>query len=328
MLSREKLIEAVYNLFDDPSHKDELILQLFQYQIKNNPILLSFVDSINATKCPTSLDELTYLPISFFKTHQVMTNEWEPVQVFTSSGTTGNQTSKHKIREHAIYQKVSKSIFEKKYGPLKNKIVIGLLPSYLERSDSSLVYMVNYFMEQTNEPGAFYLNNFEELNVRLKELENREIEIILFGVSFALLDFAKNFKTENTNLKIIETGGMKGRAKELIRSELHAEIQRGFPNAEIHSEYGMTELLSQAYANGNLFEQAHSMYITCREISDPFTEVKKGKTGIINIVDLANVDSVAFIATEDLGRVHKNGSFEVLGRADNSLARGCNLLYV
>ena len=328
MFSREKLIEAVYNLFDDPSHKDELILQLFQYQIQNNPILSLFVDSINATRCPTSLSELTYLPISFFKTHDVRTGFWDPVQVFASSGTTGDQTSKHKVRDTALYQNISKSIFEDKYGSLENKIVIGLLPSYLERSDSSLVYMVNYFMEASNAPKAFYLNNFEELHLRLKELEHEEKEIILFGVSFALLDFANNYKIPNTNLKIIETGGMKGRAKEMIRTELHAEIQKGFPYAEIHSEYGMTELLSQAYANGNLFDQCQSMHVTCREIGDPFTEVKKGKTGIINIVDLANLDSMAFIATDDLGRVHENGSFEVLGRADNSLARGCNLLYV
>ena len=328
MLSRAKLIEAVYNLFDEPSSKDELILQLFQYQIKNNPTLLSFVDSINATKCPRSLDELSYLPISFFKSHQIKTGDWKEELSFASSGTTNQNTSSHLVRDTALYQRVSKSIFEKKYGSLKNKIVLGLLPSYLERQDSSLVFMVNYFMQQADRPGAFYLNNFEELNSKLLKLIDSNQEIILFGVSFALLDFAKNYQCLNSNLTIIETGGMKGRAKEMIRQELHEEIRKGFPKAKIHSEYGMTELLSQAYANGIRFSPSESMHVTCREIGDPFTEVKRGKTGVLHIIDLANIDSLAFIATEDLGRIHEDGSFEVLGRADNSLARGCNLLYV
>ena len=328
MLSREKLIQSIYGLFEDSSRKDELILELFQYQITNNPTFMAFVESINANKCPETLDQLSYLPISFFKTHQLKTKLWEPSLTFSSSGTTGKNTSKHFVKEPAIYRQISKNIFENKYGALKDKVILGLLPSYLERQDSSLVYMVNYFMEESAEECSFYLDDFLALKARLDGLQNSGKEIILFGVSFALLDFAKEYRIENSNLIIIETGGMKGRAKEMIRSALHAEIKLGFPNAEIHSEYGMTELLSQAYAKGNKFDQAPTMHIGCREIGDPFTEVKKGKTGILNIVDLANVDSLAFIATEDLGRCHEDETFEVLGRADNSIARGCNLLYV
>ncbi len=328
MLSREKLIQSIYGLFNDSSHKDELILELFQYQIKNNPIFLAFVESINATKCPTTLDQLSYLPISFFKTHQLKSKIWDDKLTFSSSGTTGTNTSKHFVKDPSIYHRVSKEIFENSYGALKDKVILGLLPSYLERQDSSLVYMVNYFMEQSAEECSFYLDNFQVLKERLDQLQDTGKDIVLFGVSFALLDFAKKYKIQNTNLIIIETGGMKGRAKEMIRSSLHSEIKLGFPNASIHSEYGMTELLSQAYANGEKFETPPTMQMSCREIGDPFTEVRKGKTGILHIVDLANIDSLAFIATEDLGRCYEDQSFEVLGRADNSIARGCNLLYV
>ena len=328
MLSREKLIQAVYQLFDDPSHKDELILELFQYQIKNNPLLMAFVESINATKSPSRLNELTFLPISFFKTHDVKCGTWSAEKTFESSGTTGNNTSKHHIKDLSVYHNISKAIFENKYGSLKNKTILALLPSYLERNNSSLVHMVNLFQESSDEDGGFYLNDFESLHDKLLELKKNSKEVILFGVSFALLDFALSYKVEMPSLTIIETGGMKGRRKEMVRTELHLEIKKAFPQSEIHSEYGMTELLSQAYSNGNQFAMNPSFHVSCREIGDPFTEVKKGKTGILNIVDLANIDSICFIATEDLGRVYNDQSFEVLGRADNSMARGCNLLYV
>lgn len=328
MFSREKLIQSVYALFDNPSHKDELILELFQYQIDNNPLFRSFVASINRSMSPSNINEVSYLPISFFKSHSIRSGEWNEELIFSSSGTTGTNTSKHYVRDASIYHKVCKGIFQKAYGSLDDKIVLALLPSYLEREDSSLVHMVHYFMEESLEQNNFYLNNFEDLANKLNALKDEKVDVILFGVSFALLDFARKFEINNSNLTIIETGGMKGRAKELVRSELHAEIKKGFPLSEIHSEYGMTELLSQAYANGNEFRQNPSMHISCREIGDPFTEVKRGKTGILNIIDLANIDSISFIATEDLGRINADGSFEVLGRVDNSLARGCNLLYV
>ncbi len=327
MLNREKLIEAVYHLFDDPSHKDDLILELFQYQITNNSLFRRYVETINGNIAPTRLNELTYLPISFFKTQSIKTGNWKPNLSFSSSGTTDSQTSKHYIREITMYEKVSKLIFESHFGSLKDKVILALLPSYLERTDSSLVYMVNYFMEQSLESNNFFLYDHDELHDKLISFKDSEKEIFLFGVSYALLDFAARFKIEMPNLIVVETGGMKGRRKEMVRQELHASIKYGFPNSIIQSEYGMTELLSQSYLKDNNFKAGLTKHITIREISDPFTEVKIGKTGIVNIVDLANIDSLAFIETQDLGRLHKKDQFEILGRVDNSMARGCNLMY-
>ena len=327
MFLRSKLKSGIQGLFDNPSHKDELIFELFQYQLANNELFKAFVDSINGNKSPRSLSELSFLPISFFKTHKLKTGVWHPQTSFSSSGTTGSTTSSHYIKDLSWYNDISQKIFEYHYGGLQNVRVLGLLPSYLERNNSSLVYMVDHFMSITGKEKGFYLNDFQALASELIQLKNTGEKVFLFGVSFALLDFAQQFKIDMPNLTIIETGGMKGRAKELVRSELHKEIRSGFPSSEIHSEYGMTELLSQAYANGNLFKTNPSMHVSCREISDPFAEAKKGKTGIINIVDLANIDTISFIETEDLGRCHEHG-FEVLGRVDNSMARGCNLLYV
>jgi len=327
MFLKNKLKSAIHGLFDDPSHKDEVIFELFQHQLANNKLFAAFVDSINGNKSPESLSDLSFLPISFFKTHNIQTGEWTEETSFSSSGTTGTKTSIHKVKDLAWYQHISQRIFEQQYGSLQHARVFGLLPSYLERNNSSLVYMVDHFMHLTGKEKAFYLNDFEALAAELNSLKDTGERVYLFGVSFALLDFAQQFEIDIPALTIIETGGMKGRAKELVRSELHAEIKKGFPSSEIHSEYGMTELLSQAYANGNLFKNNPSMHVLCREIGDPFAEAKEGKTGVINIIDLANVDTISFIATEDLGRCHSNG-FEVLGRVDNSMARGCNLLYV
>ena len=327
MFSRSKLKSGIQALFDNPSHKDELIFDLFQYQLANNQLFAAFVDSINGNKSPQSLSELSFLPISFFKTHEIKSGVWEAETSFSSSGTTGTKTSKHYIQDLSWYQQISQSIFEHHYGPLNDATVLGLLPSYLERNNSSLVYMVDHFMSLTGKEKGFYLNDFQVLADELKRLKKFGGKVFLFGVSFALLDFVQQFKFDMPELTIIETGGMKGRAKEMVRNELHAEIKMGFPNSNIHSEYGMTELLSQAYANGNLFKVNPSMHIICRELGDPFAEAKEGKTGILNIVDLANIDTISFIETEDLGRAH-GSKFEVLGRVDNSMARGCNLLYI
>lgn len=327
MFSEHTLKSAVEGLFDNPLHKDELIFDLFQYQLANNPLFAAFVDSINGNKSPKSLSELSFLPISFFKTHAIQSGIWKPQTSFASSGTTGSKTSKHLVKDLSWYQSISRKIFESHYGSLSKATILGLLPSYLERNNSSLVYMVDHFMDLTGKGKGFYLNDFNSLSEQLYRLRKSEEKVFLFGVSFALLDFAHEHEIDMSNLCIIETGGMKGRAKEMVRSELHAAIKKGFPSSEIHSEYGMTELLSQAYANGNMFDVNPSMHVICRELGDPFAEAKKGKTGILNIVDLANVDTISFIATEDLGRQHGD-TFEVLGRVDNSMARGCNLLYV
>jgi len=282
MFLKNKLKSAIHGLFNDPTHKDELIFDLFQYQLANNQ---------------------------------------------SSSGTTGSQTSSHKVKDLSWYQSISQKIFEQQYGALSEATVLGLLPSYLERNNSSLVYMVDHFMKLTGKEKGFYLNDFSALADQLNALKSTGEKVFLFGVSFALFDFAQQYEIDMPQLHIIETGGMKGRAKEMVRSELHAEIKKGFPSSVIHSEYGMTELLSQAYANGNMFKTNPSLHVMCREIGDPFAEAKKGKTGVLNIIDLANVDTISFIATEDLGRCYDDG-FEVLGRVDNSMARGCNLLYV
>ena len=327
MSSLSKLKSAIQALFRNPSHKDELIFDLFQYQLTNNHLFASFVDAINGNKSPQSLADLSFMPISFFKSHIVQTGRWKPETSFSSSGTTGAKTSTHLIKDLSWYQDISQKIFEHQYGPLEDAIVLGLLPSYLERNNSSLVYMVDHFMALTGLPKTFYLNDFDSLYAKLKEVKNSNKKIYLFGVSFALLDFAQQYLIDLPELTIIETGGMKGRAKEMIRSELHNEIQKAFPTSQIHSEYGMTELLSQAYANGNQFKTNPTLELICREISDPFAEAKRGKTGILNIIDLANIETISFIETEDLGRCHED-SFEVLGRVDNSMARGCNLLYV
>ena len=327
MSSQLKLKSAIGGLFDDPAHKDELIFDLFQYQLTNNPLFKAFVDSINGNKSPKSLSELSFLPISFFKTHTIQSGKWTAETSFASSGTTGSKTSIHQVKDLAWYRLISQKIFEQHYGPLEGATVLGLLPSYLERSNSSLVYMVDHFMSLTHQPKAFYLNDFEALANKLKSLKNSNQPVFLFGVSFALLDFVQEYKIDIPELIIIETGGMKGRAKEMVRTELHAHIKNGFPSSQIHSEYGMTELLSQAYANGNLFKTNPTMHLLCRELGDPFAEAKRGKTGVLNIIDLANIDTISFIETEDLGRCYKD-SFEVLGRVDNSMVRGCNLLYV
>jgi len=327
MLSTNELKSAIQGLFTNPTHKDEVIFDLFQYQLHNNQLFADFVDSVNGNKSPKSLDELTFLPISFFKSHQIQTGNWESELEFASSGTTGNKTSRHLIRASSWYQAISQDIFEQHYGVIKDSVILGLLPSYLERNNSSLVYMVDHFMKLAGSENGFFLNDFPALYDRLIELKKSNQKVFLFGVSFALLDFAKSFKVDMPQLTIIETGGMKGRAKEMVRSELHAEIKEAFPSSEIHSEYGMTELLSQAYANGHLFKTNPTLEVICREIGDPFAEAKKGKTGILNLIDLANVDTISFIETEDLGRCFNDG-FEVLGRVDHSMARGCNLLYV
>lgn len=270
------------------------------------------------------------MPIEVFKSQTVISGEFKPQEIFTSSGTTGMETSKHFVQELDLYTKSFRKGFELFYGPVSNYCVLALLPAYLERTGSSLVYMANDFINQSRHPlSGFYLNDLSQLAENLKKLEKENQPTLLLGVSFALLDLAEQFPQKLSNTIVMETGGMKGRRKELTRDELHTILKRGFGLDKIHSEYGMTELLSQAYSTGDgVFNCPPWMRVLIREQSDPLSYAPAGKTGGINVIDLANIDSCSFIATSDLGRLHTNGNFEVLGRFDSSDVRGCNLMVV
>lgn len=274
------------------------------------------------------LKEIPFLPIQFFKSHEVICGNHTPEIVFTSSGTTGSITSKHGVIDLQIYRESYRNGFTHHYGDIQDYVVLALLPSYLERNGSSLIYMVEDLIKQSNQPeSGFYLNNLTELIQQLKLLDNQGRKILLIGVSFALLDLVELQTLELKNTIVMETGGMKGRRKELIREELHSLLIAGLGVSFIHSEYGMTELLSQAYSKGNgLFETVPWMKIFTRDPEDPLSFQSYGKTGGINIIDLANYHSCSFIATQDLGKVYPDGSFEVIGRFDNSDIRGCNLM--
>jgi len=252
----------------------------------------------------------------------------EVEEVFSSSGTTGSVTSQHFVTDISLYEESYLKGFNYFYGDIKEYTVLALLPNYLEQEGSSLVYMVDDLIQKSQKPASgFYLNNIEELAKTVLRLEAANEKVLLIGVSFALLDLIelKQFNLKNTI--VMETGGMKGRRKELIRSELHQRLSDGFGVSKIHSEYGMTELLSQAYSNGNgIFNCPPWMRILTRDTEDALTIQEPNKTGGINVIDLANYNSCSFIATQDLGRVHENGSFEIIGRFDNSDIRGCNLM--
>jgi phenylacetate-coenzyme A ligase PaaK-like adenylate-forming protein len=308
---------------------DSIALELFQFQAQHNPVYHQYLKFLKiAPSTIHSLDKIPFLPISFFKTQKIRTGDWEPEVVFTSSGTTGSVTSQHSVRSLATYQKHSRQVFEQFFGPLSGYHILALLPSYLERQGSSLIYMVDYFIKQSESPhSGFYLHDLNALVKKLSELKSQNRKVILIGVSFALLDLAEKMKLDLAQCIIMETGGMKGRRQELTREELHGYLKNHFNVPKIYSEYGMTELLSQAYSMENgIFKCPPAMKILIRDISDPFSTPKTGQTGIINVIDLGNFNTCSFIETQDLGRVDPNGYFEVLGRMDNSDVRGCNLL--
>lgn len=304
-------------------------LDLFKFQAKHNSIYNQFLHNlrINAEDI-NNLENIPFLPIEFFKTQIVKTGEWEPETIFESSGTTGQIRSKHYIEDLDFYKRISKWYFEDNYGDLCDYTILALLPSYIERENSSLVAMVTEFINVSHsEFSGFYLDNIQELSGHLVKLSGKSRSVILMGVSFALLDLAESFQHKLSNTIIMETGGMKGRREELTREVLHERIKRAFNVEKVHSEYGMTELLSQAYANEKgLFKSPPWTRIMIREINDPFNLKVHGHTGGINIIDLANIHSCAFIETQDIGRKNMDGTFEVLGRFDNSDVRGCNLL--
>lgn len=312
-----------------PDEFEALAIQVFRFQARFNPLYAQFLDllRINASSIQR-LEDIPCLPIQLFKQYELKTGEWPNEAVFSSSGTTGVQTSRHAVRSLADYTHNAQRGFEAFYGPLSNYCFLALLPAYLEREGSSLVYMVEEFVRLSRYPqSGFYLYDHAALRKTLAECAAQNIPTVLIGVSFALWDLAESGTLNFPNLIVMETGGMKGRRRELTRSELHQILSEGLGVAHIHSEYGMTELLSQAYSKEEgIFYPSPTMRVWTRELNDPFTPTLPARTGVLNTIDLANLDSISFIATEDLGKVNADGSFEVLGRLDASDMRGCNLL--
>ncbi|MFC2109537.1 acyl transferase [Bacteroidota bacterium] len=308
---------------------ESLALATFQFQALNNPVYSEYLSLLNIDISKiNSLTEIPFLPIQFFKSHKVLSDKNNIVETFLSSGTTGTQQSKHYVTDLSLYEKSYNKAFAHFYGNIEDYVVLALLPSYLEREGSSLIYMVEDLIQKSKKPeSGFYLNNLEELIDTLNELDSQGKKVLLIGVSFALLDLIEKQQFSLKNTIVMETGGMKGKRKEMIREELHAALKKGFGLSKIHSEYGMTELLSQGYSKGNgIFVTPPWMKIFIRDTEDPLSLLPNGKSGGINVIDLANKNSCSFIATQDLGKIHSNGSFEILGRFDNSDIRGCNLL--
>lgn len=304
-------------------------LQVFKHQFANNKVYRSFCDLIYVHPSDVhTVEQIPFLPIQFFKTREVLSSADEIQETFTSSGTTGSTTSKHLVTDLSWYETSYLKGFEHFYGNIEDYVVLALLPNYLERKGSSLIYMVDDLIKRSQHPeSGFYLNNLDELAQKLKFLDTQGKKVLLIGVSFALLDLIEQYEFNLSNTIIMETGGMKGRRKELIRNELHTILSNGFGVQNIHSEYGMTELLSQGYSKGNgIFNCPPWMQILTRDTEDALTILPKEKSGGINVIDLANYNSCSFIATQDLGKVYQDNSFEIIGRFDNSDIRGCNLM--
>lgn len=307
---------------------EQLAFEVFQFQFENNTVYRSYCDLLYVHPAQVNkLTQIPFLPIDFFKSKKVISGRLQPEIVFSSSGTTGAITSKHYVAQQELYIKSFTNAFSHFYGDISEYVVLGLLPSYLEREGSSLVYMVNHFIENSGHPqSGFYLHNYDALAQNLRQLDAQGNKVLLIGVSYALLDLVEKHRFRLQNTIVMETGGMKGRRTEMIRPALHQALKSGFGVPNIHSEYGMTELLSQAYSKGEgRFECPPTMRVFTRDTQDPFAFVWE-QTGGINIIDLSNLYSCSFIATQDLGKVYADGSFEVLGRFDHSDVRGCNLM--
>jgi len=320
--------DLIFNITSEASF-NAAALAVFKHQFEHNSVYRSFCDLLY--KHPSqvkTVQQIPFLPIQFFKSHTIVSNSKPADATFTSSGTTGSIVSKHFVSDLEIYKQSFRRGFKSFYGAIGEYTVLALLPSYLEREGSSLVYMANDMIAQSKQPeSGFYLHNLEALKNTLVKLEAKRQKTLLVGVSYALLDLieAHSFKLKHTT--VMETGGMKGQRKELVKSELHTILKHGFGVNKIHSEYGMTELLSQAYSKGDgIFNTPPWMKILTRDPEDALSIQPIGKSGGVNVIDLANINSCAFIATQDLGRIHINGSFEILGRFDESDIRGCNLM--
>ncbi len=321
---RDRIREVTSANFDD------LALEVFRHQAARNLIYAEYLKLLRCTPARVRQPaDIPHLPIGLFKRYRLRSGDWTPVRSFSSSGTSGAATSRHPLRSEDWYRSNARRAFERQYGPLAGRAVLALLPAYLERTGSSLVFMAEDFIRRGGHPDSgFFLDDLPELHRRLLRLRAAGTPTLLLGVSFGLLDLAERFPLDlGPEAIVMETGGMKGRRRELTRAELHDTLGRAFGQRHIHSEYGMTELLSQAYApSGGRFLPAPTLRVTGREITDPFCPAANGSTAALNLTDLANVDTISFIASDDLGRVYADGSFEVLGRMDHSDVRGCNLL--
>jgi len=323
-----KFKNDIFNIKSDAEF-EALALDVFKFQFENNKVYRSFCDLLYKHPADVKrISDIPFLPIQFFKSHKILSTSQPIEKTFSSSGTTGNATSKHLISDLKLYEDSYLKAFKHFYGNIEDYVVLALLPSYLERDGSSLIYMMNDIINKSKQTeSGFYLHNLEDLASTLQTLETKKQKTLLIGVSFALFDFAEQFQLNLKHTIVMETGGMKGRRKEIIRQELHQILQTGLGVNQIHSEYGMTELLSQAYSKGNgVFECPPWMKILTRDTEDALTIQQPNKTGGINVIDLANLNSCSFIATQDLGKVYDNGQFEIIGRFDNSDIRGCNLM--
>jgi phenylacetate-coenzyme A ligase PaaK-like adenylate-forming protein len=318
----------IFNIQSEETFND-VCLDVFRLQSQTIAIYKEFILALGIKPDDVKhYTQIPFLPVEFFKSHQIIEDQAFADIEFSSSGTTGNKTSKHFVQDISIYEQSYLKGFEYFYGPATEICILALLPNYLERSGSSLIYMCEDLIKKTKHPkSGFFLYNHKELFQVLNHLKNKKQKTILIGVTYALLDFIEKNQIDFPELIVMETGGMKGQRKELVREELHQILCKGFGVKNIHSEYGMTELLTQAYSQGKgLFKSPTWMKVLIRDTNDPLTLLPKDKTGGINVIDLANIHSCSFIATQDLGKSNSDGSFEILGRFDNSDIRGCNLM--
>lgn len=326
-----KLEEKIFHVSDGEEF-NILAIEIFRYQLKTNPVYSKYFHHLGrGLETIKTVEQIPFLPIEMFREHQVISGNTMSSIIFESSGTSGQKSSKHYIVSKELYEQSFLRTFTANFGNPEEFCILALLPSYLERENSSLVYMMNHLIGMSKHPeSGFYLNELYQLSKVLEKRVNDKQATILLGVSFALLDLADKFPLPlNDSIAIIETGGMKGKRKEMIRKELHDILKKAFAKDRIHSEYGMTELLSQAYSKGNnRFYPPPWMKVVIRDMYDPFTILPAGQSGGINIIDLANIHSCSFIATSDLGLVYEDGSFEVSGRFDQADVRGCNLMVV
>lgn len=316
---------------DNQAQFEEMCLRVFRHQSSQNKVYSEFLHLLGRDPDEiTDVEQIPFLPIEFFKTRKILSSSAEVEAIFTSSGTTGAVPSRHLVTDLAVYRRSFTEGFRHFYGNPDEYIILALLPSYLERQGSSLVYMADELIRLSgSQYSGFYLNNMEELASNLTELDQSGKKVLLLGVSYALLDLIalQRFSLENTI--VMETGGMKGRRREMVRQELHERLRDGFGLDRIHSEYGMTELLSQAYSTGKgIFDSPPWMKVLIRDPEDPFCRLGTGRTGGVDVIDLANFNSCSFIATQDLGRIGEGSSFQIIGRFDHSDIRGCNLMAV
>lgn len=324
----KELTKRIFKI-EGKNNFEELALKIFYFQAKHNIIYQKYINALDVSiSSVRKIYQIPFLPISFFKNHKITTGDFIPEREFTSSGTTGMTTSKHYVKKLSVYEDSMIKGFQLFFGKPSEYVFLALLPSYLERTGSSLVYMADKLIQLSEDTrSGFYLHDYERLYKNLQILKKQKKKTILLGVTYALLDMAERFPVDFPELIVMETGGMKGNRKEMVREELHNKLKSGFGVEKIYSEYGMTELLSQAYSLGNgIFQTPPWMKILIRDINDPFNILPVGHSGGINIIDLANIHSCSFIATQDLGKTIKEDQFEILGRFDNSDVRGCNLL--